>query len=340
MNRRAFLDPRHLATQAGQVVGLAHELHQSHTVAIDQELTLVRYARPAMGTVFEIVLPFGHGLPSSFIHDAFDRLDEIESWMTIYRAESEVSEVNRRAASEAVSVSDDLAALLRLSLQVSEWTNGAFDAAAGALVQAWGFVRGPRQVPTEEARLAAISCTGSRFVELSTDNTIRFHRPGVVLNFGSIGKGYALDQLAAWFAEHAPEQPVLLHGGKSSIIARGTPPGHPLGWSVSIDHPWNPEAKLATLYLRDEAIATSAATFKHLVHEGKKLGHILDPRTGWPAAGIASATLRSSSAALADALSTACYIQGADWTRQFVEHQRRGEAILLTEQGHLLEFRL
>ncbi|MFO0812853.1 MAG: FAD:protein FMN transferase [Gemmatales bacterium] len=330
MHRRAFLDPRKLAEQAGQVIGFAHELTTSPKEHSEAEQTLVRYARPAMGTVFEIVLPFGHSLPTSFIHDAFDLIDEIESWMSIYRTDSEVSEVNRRAGREPVAISEELYQILRYSLLICQWTEGAFDVASGAIVDAWGFVRGPRRVPADAERQQALNHSGYQHVELG-ERTVRFLCPGLQLNFGSIGKGYALDAVAAYFDKHAPCQPVLLHGGKSSILALGSPPGHSHGWSVRIEHPWNPQGHLATLYLQNEAIATSAATFKHLVHEGRKLGHILDPRTGWPANGIASATARTSTAALADALSTAFFVMGVEETLRFCKGRELATAMLLPE---------
>jgi thiamine biosynthesis lipoprotein len=337
MHRRDFLDPRRLAEQAGHLVGLAHELNTPVAIPTEADLTLVRYARPAMGTVFEIVLPFGHSIPTSLINDAFDVIDEIEAWMTIYRPDSMISEINQRAGSEAVPINDEVCCLLQYADMITRWSEGAFDVASGALVDAWGFVRGPRRVPSKTERLQALSQSGWKHVDLkqvslnAEHKSVRFRVPYLQLNFGSIGKGYALDTLAAFFEKHAPGQPVLFHGGKSSILALGAPPGHSRGWSVTIEHPWNPNAKLATLYLQNEAIATSAATFKHLVHKGKKLGHIVDPRTGWPAVGIASATARCTTAALADALSTAFFINGVEWTRKFVADKQLASALLLPD---------
>jgi thiamine biosynthesis lipoprotein len=160
---------------------------------------------------------------------------------------------------------------------------------------------------------------------------VKFDIPGLQINLGSIGKGYALDRVATFFQERCPGQAVLLHGGKSSVLGIGTPPGHPRGWSVGIEHPWNPNTQLATIYLLDQAMATSAATFKHLVHNGKKLGHILDPRTGWPALGTASATAIASSAARADALATAFYILGTEEAVKYCQGHSDVEAVMLAE---------
>src|SRR4029079_4243212 len=117
----------------------------------------------------------------------------------------------------------------------------------------------------------------------------------------------------------------------SSVLALGHPPGEPRGWLVNLEHPWDPHGPLAQVYLRDRAMATSAATYKHLVHEGKKLGHILDPRTGWPARGIASATGICSNAAEADALASVCYILGVEKTEAYCREHPHVAAILLRD---------
>lgn len=334
MHRRAFLDPRHLAEQAGQLAGLVQELTSlpSDRSEPPEDITLVRYARPAMGTVFEIVLPFGHPHATSLIHEALDEIDRLEELLTVYRQSSEVSDVNRRAGLEPVHISEELYGMLRHAEQLSHWTLGAFDITAGALIDAWGFVRGPKRVPVPAERETALSQCGFQHLEMHAGNhSIRFKVPGLKLNFGSIGKGFALDAVAHFFDQHALGQQVLLHGGKSSVLAMHSPPGHERGWRIDIEHPWNPDAHLASVYLCNKALATSAATYKHLVHEGKKLGHILDPRTGWPASGIASATAIAPTAAQADALSTAFYVMGLEGTIDFCRQHPEVAAVMLPE---------
>jgi thiamine biosynthesis lipoprotein len=85
------------------------------------------------------------------------------------------------------------------------------------------------------------------------------------------------------------------------------------------------------LRLRDRAVGTSAATFQHLEYNGKKLGHILDPRTGWPAEGLASATAVARTAAEADALATAFFILGVEGARTYCDAHHGIGALLLPE---------
>jgi thiamine biosynthesis lipoprotein len=153
------------------------------------------------------------------------------------------------------------------------------------------------------------------------------------INLGSIGKGYALDRIAELLAKKWNVASALLHGGHSSIYALGTEPGNPRGWPVGIKHPWDPEKRLAVVWLKDRGLGTSAATFQHLEHHGRKLGHILDPRTGWPAQGMSSATVTAPKSSEADALATAFYILGAEKARQYCAvHQEIG-AVLLPENA-------
>src|SRR5205823_6352662 len=160
---------------------------------------------------------------------------------------------------------------------------------------------------------------------------VRFDQHGLEINLGSVGKGYALDRAAAILRDEWSITSGLLHGGHSSVYAIGTEPGSERGWAVGVRHPWEPERRLATVRLRDQALDTSAATFQYLEHEGRKLGHLLDPRTGWPAEGIASASVIAPTAAEADALATAFFVLGLDRAKEYCSAHPAVSAILLPD---------
>jgi thiamine biosynthesis lipoprotein len=100
---------------------------------------------------------------------------------------------------------------------------------------------------------------------------------------------------------------------------------------VALRHPWDPERNLGVLHLRDQGLGTSAATFQHLEYNGRKLGHILDPRSGWPAEGMASASVIAPTAAEADALATAFFILGPEKAQAYCETHPEIGAVLLPE---------
>ena len=334
MNRRDFLHPRRAV---GPILGALDALQFVDAPAPVApppalETALLRLARRAMATSFEIVMPFDSEAAMTCGQDAFDLLDELEDQLTVYRNHSEVCRLNRMAFDAPVPVERGLFELLQTASRITVETAGAFDVTTGALSKAWGFFRGPRRVPSDDERTAALERVGMRWVELDAERrTVAFRRRGLEINLGSIGKGYALDRVGALLAATGKIPAVLLHGGASSVYASGTPNGDPRGWLVGVAHPWESGRRLAEVWLRDRCLATSAATFQYLEYNGKKLGHVLDARTGWPAAGMASASVIAPSAAEADALSTAFYVGGVELARRYCAAHPEIGALLLPE---------
>lgn len=330
MNRRDFLRPRRLAQSAGNVLGAVDAIQAPPPEIRRDEMALLRLSRRAMATTFELLLPFGtpRGLEAG--EAALDEIDRLEDQLTVYRDHSEVSRLNRLAPFRSVSVEPGLFRLLGLAARVWSETAGAYDITTGALSKAWGFYRRAGCVPTEEERRKVLEQTGMQHVVLEPETRgVRYLRPGLEINLGSIGKGYALDRVAELLRKRWNLRTALLHGGHSSVYAMGTEPGDSRGWGVGVRHPWDPERRLAVVRLRDRALGTSAATFQHLEHEGRKLGHIIDPRTGWPAEGMAGATVVAPTAAEADALSTAFFILGVEAARRYCEEHPGIGALLV-----------
>jgi thiamine biosynthesis lipoprotein len=330
MNRRDFLHPSRLAHAAGGVLGALDDGSAAVPPPPEGEFALLRVGRRAMATTFEVLLPYGAAGGLAAAEAAFDEIDRLESQLTVYRDDSEVSRLNRLAAAEPVPVEENLFGLLALAARITEATDGAFDVTAGPLIKAWGFFRRQHRLPPAHERAALLRQVGMRHVVLEAERrAVRYLRPGVEINLGSIGKGYALDRAARVLAEEKGLRAALLHGGHSSVYALGKQPGSDRGWPVGIRHPWDPERRLAVVRLRDRALGTSAATFQHLEYGGRKLGHIIDPRSGWPAEGMASASVVAPSAAEADALATAFFILGVDRARAYCAVHPQIGAVLL-----------
>lgn len=299
---------------------------------LSAEPALLRFGRRAMATTFEVILPFATPRAAETAGAALDRIDQLEDQLTIYRPHSEVSRLNARAASEPVPVERNLFELLVLAKQVHLETNGAFDVAVGALIKAWGFHARAGRVPSAAELAEARSNTGMQHVLLDPGKrTVSYLRPGVEINLGSIGKGYAVDEAVQILWKDFQVVAGLVHGGHSSIVAIGSEPGTEEGWPVILSDPKTPEKALGLFRLKDRALGTSAATHQHLVHQGKKLGHILDPRTGWPAMGMLGATVTAPTAAIADALATAFFILGPEPARAYCETRPDIGAVLLVD---------
>lgn len=290
---------------------------------------LLRYSHPAMATVFELIVPWQDDV-SRWATSVFDLIDELESQLTVYRDDSEVSQINQRAFDEPVEVECKLFDLLQTCRKLTDETQGAFDITAGPLIRAWGFWRRQGRMPTPVERQQAWERVGMRQVVLDpVRRSVRFQRPGMELNFGSIGKGYAVDRCFERLYG-AGIGSALMHAGGSSVRAMGHQPGS-RGWPVGIRHPWEPDRRIAVVSLRNRALATSAATYQYFEYNRKKLGHLLDPRTGWPADGVASATAIAPTGAEADALATAFYVLGVEKSQRYCDLHPEVGAIILPE---------
>jgi FAD:protein FMN transferase len=329
MNRRELLRSSEAIQAAGQILGPWLDLHSN--APADSQVTLLRFSYRAMATLFEVMFPFGQPTLNEIAAEIFEEIEQLEAQMTVYRGDSEVSQLNLRAFEQPVVVEDRLFDLFALAAQLHCETSGAFDITAGPLIKAWGFFKRQGRVPTPQERQQALTHVGMKWVELNPqERSVRFRKPGMEINLGSIGKGYALDRAANLLRERRVAS-ALLHGGGSSVVAVGRQPNEPRGWPVGIRHPWREGESLGTIYLQDRALGTSAATYQHLEYHHRKLGHLLDPRTGWPAEGIASASALAPTAAQADALATAFFVLGIEKTRLYCQTHPGIGAILLPE---------
>jgi FAD:protein FMN transferase len=276
---------------------------------------LGHYRFDAMGCQFELFFPGGLTKGSM---DASGRVAslvaQIENEISVYRPGSTLSRLNAAAARQPVPVSGHLATLLPLCLDWHAWTGGAFDCTLGPLARAWGFrIRQPR-MPEPEAIAAALEITGTRWLEWTGDPpAIRFLREGMEVDFNGIGKGHAMQE-AAGLLSGSGQRHFLVHGGQSSVVAAGNESGRegsdkgPPGWRIGIADPLVPRRRLAEVRLVDQALATSGSGRQALIHNGRRYGHVLDPRTGWPASHWLSATVIHTDPTVCDVLSTAVMV--------------------------------
>jgi thiamine biosynthesis lipoprotein len=312
VNRRDLLRLRRLQSEGAAGIASAPEPASRSD--------LVRAYRPAMGSSFEVRLPAGTPGAVDLACRALDLIDALEAQLTVYRDDSEVSRLNTTAHLGPVEVEPGLFRLLQDAITLSRETGGAYDVTAGALSEAWGFVKGPKRVPDPESLAQARARTGWRHLRLDPERrTVAFDREGIRINLGSIGKGYAIDRVVELIRAYWWPTSGLVHGGRSSLYAIGSPPGRFGGrWEVSLYNPFQPDSPLGAFLLRNRALGTSGAAFQQFVADGRAYGHIIDPRTGEPASGPASVTVLALSAAIADALSTAFYLLGPDAAAEYI----------------------
>ena len=244
--------------------------------------------------------------------DAMELLDQIEAKLTVYRASSEVSRINADAAHGPVVVDEGTFGLLCRARDWGQLTAGAFDITAGPLVNAWGFDSRQGRKPPASEIAEALQKVGYQSLQLDpATRSVRFAKPGMAINLGAIGKGYALDETAAQLLQQGVTD-FLIHGGQSSIIARGDQEeGSGKGWAVGLAHPTKPSRRLGGLRLHDAALGTSGSGKQFFHHRGRRYGHVIDPRSGQPAGDLLSLTVLLPSAADADACATGLFVAGA-----------------------------
>jgi thiamine biosynthesis lipoprotein len=267
-----------------------------------------------MATRFEFVLIGEHETQLRAAgEEALEEIERVESRLSLYRSGSEIADINRRAGTQWVRVSPEVFALLTRAVAYWQLSGGSFDPTVAPLVRCWGFMKGSGSRPTDEEISGGRGLVGLGKVEFdAATNSIRFQRDGMMLDLGSIGKGYALDRAAEILRDGGVEN-ALLHGGTSTILALGTNP-ETGGWKVAIEDPSaeGEDKVLAVVELSDESLSVSAAWGKYFEIDGKRYGHVIDPRTGWPAENVHLGAVVLESAEGTDALSTAVLLASDD----------------------------
>lgn len=311
-SRRDFITGRSLARQAEDVQErLAEGLVPAEAIVPGRGPTLLLQTT-AMACHFDVILnPDGPATQLTAASEALSLVHDLEQQLSYYRADSEVSLLNRRGSLGPVPVEVGLFALLAEAQRLAEATNNAFDITSGPLIQLWRECRQAERIPTSEEIDVTRQTVGMERVVLDQPSaSVWFTMPGVEINLGAIGKGYAVDRLADVMLA-AGVNDWLIHGGKSSLLVRGQHAGH-AGWPVGIRNPLFGEELLGTLVLKDAALSTSGTSVQWFRHGGKRYGHILDPRTGWPVDHLLGVSVVAPTAAMSDALSTAFFVLGVE----------------------------
>ncbi len=320
-SRRSFLRGKVFSPPAEQAAQSEEDSPPGSDAASPAGAYLLQLSRKAMACQFEVYLNAARpGWETEAAVTALDMVTALEEQLSAYRYDSEICRLNATAYLRPQEVEPRLYELLELSLQLYHDTQGAFDITAGPLSKVWGFFDRAGKVPRDEDLEQARRLVGSYQVQLDPQRrTLLLQQEGVELNLGSIGKGYALDRCREVMAE-AGVADFLVHGGTSSVLAQGRRQDSTQreGWEVGVPHPLRPDRRIGTVHLQNEALGTSGAEFQAFVHEGKRYGHVLDPRTGRPATEVLSATVIAPTGALADALATASYVMGREQTEEFL----------------------
>lgn len=293
----------------------------------------------SMGTTVDVAVRAAgreRGLAAS--EAALRELSRVEDLLTTWRTGGELDRVDRAAPGVPVPVGAELLDLLETVFAWIGRTEGAFDPTIAPLVRAYD-LRGRGRVPSpDELSRSRAACGPGRFRLDRAAGTVARLDPDAGIDEGAWGKGYGADRAARALAAAGVSDAVLDLGGQ--VLALGTDAGGQ-PWSVPVADPRDRSRTVAILRVSNASAATSGDSERSVLADGRRIGHILDPRTGEPAPDFGSVTVVAPSGLVADVLSTALFVAGPERGLALSEELRRrgfaNEVLFLVVRGDALE---
>lgn len=266
------------------------------------------------------------------ISDAvFASFDQIEQQMSRYRDESELSLVNQTAYINPVKISSSLFSVIQESMRFSDLTQGAFDITFASIGYLYDYRK--KIKPSEQEITQGLLAVNYRAVYLDHDAlSVKFEKPGIMLDLGGIAKGYAVDKGIEILMQHGVKHAYLSAGGDMRLLGdkRGAP------WTIAIRHPRDESKQVAILPLSETAISTSGDYERFFIDEqGERIHHILSPSTGKSVKGMMSVTILADRAINSDALSTSVFVMGVEKGLKLINSLQGVDAILIDDAGKI-----
>ncbi len=287
----------------------------------------------AMGTTCQITLMDEPGIDSrEFFEAALQWVSAFEERYSRFLPDSLISRINQAAGGDWVTVDEETDRLLSMCQELHFFTRGAFDPTALPLLLLWNWKARPPVIPDDAKIRAAMELVGWRKI-LRRPGAIRLPRKGMGIDLGGIGKEYAVDRVAQLAHEHGIRN-VLVDFGQD-IRATGRPLGRSV-WHVGLQDPQQPERCWTGVAVQNMAVATSGDYFRRFELNGRRYGHILDPRSGYPVANDCRAvSVVASTCTFAGALCTSAFILGAQEGFQLLENYYGAEGCMLTDTSNI-----
>ena len=285
-----------------------------------------------MGSRFDItVVSVDEDLGYINIQEAIGEIRRIEKMISSWDASSETTLINKNAGIKPVKVSLELFKLIERSKQISEITDGAFDISYSSMDKIWKFDGSMTTMPTNQEIRESVSKVGHKNIILnSVDNTVFLKYKGMKISFGAIGKGYAADKAKELLV--SKQVPAGIINASGDLTTWGTKASGEK-WLIGIANPLSKDKIFSWLPILESSVATSGNYEKFVTINGKKYTHIIDPRTGYPSAGINSVSVFAKSAELCDALATAIFIMGKNAGLSLV-NQLGGTEVIIVDSAN------
>ncbi len=302
--------------------------------AQEKKYVTVSKSMKLMGSAFDItVVALNEELGYIYIDNAVAEITRIEQMISSWDPQSETAQINQNAGIRAVKVSPELFKLIERSKQISALTDGAFDISFASMDTIWKFDGSMKQMPSEAAIKKSISKVGHEKIVLNAKNqTVFLKQKGMKISFGAIGKGYAADKAKELLV--SKQVPAGIINASGDLTTWGTKVSGEK-WLIGIANPLSKDKIFSWLPVVESSVATSGNYEKYVIFDDKKYTHIIDPRTGYPAAGINSVSIFAKSAELCDALATAIFIMGKDAGIALIEQLGGTEVIVIDSDNKI-----
>lgn len=291
------------------------------------------FTHPAMGTLMRITLYAPDpGAARAAADAAFQRIDALEDILSDYQADSELNRLRDHPSGTPVPVSAELFDVLQRACEVARLSDGAFDPTIGPFVRLWRFSRKRGVLPTAAEIAAARAAVGWRKLALDPRaRTVTLRVPGMRLDLGSIGKGYAADQALRLLKERGINRALVAASGDLAI---GDPPPGRRGWRVALSgFAGTTNGLPAPLRLRNAGVSTAGDAEQFIVIDGVRYSHIVDPATGFGLTRRIQTTVIGPDATTSDSLDTAVSLLGVKRGLALVDSWPRAAALILTQEN-------
>jgi thiamine biosynthesis lipoprotein len=297
------------------------------------ERGLRRRAFPALGTTCELQFfaPDGDAQAAGFEQAAVAWVQAFEAKYSRFRPDSLVSRITAAAGRAWIEVDEEMEQLLTLCDTLHFMTQGVLDPTALPLIRLWNWKAEHPEIPSADQIAAARRLVGWARVQRKP-GAVFLPEAGMALDFGGFGKEYAVDIVAQLAISHGIRNVLVDFGHDLRVL--GTPPGRP-AWHIGLEDPRRPGTASASVALGgSRGIASSGDYLRCFKIGGRRFGHIIDPRTGWPVAnGCTQATIIAGTCLQAGVLSTTAFVLGIPRGVEFVQSCPGAEGLLLTEES-------
>ena len=285
-----------------------------------------------MGSRFDIsVIATSEQDANNYIDLAIAEIERIENLISSWNGHSETSKINQNAGIKPVKVSAELFDFIHRSLQISKITEGAFDISYASMDNIWKFDGSMTKMPSAESIKKSVEKVGYHNIVLDYNKqTVFLKVKGMKIGFGAIGKGYAADMAKKLLQNRGVKAGLINASGDLNCWGK-QPDG--ISWKVGITNPLNKNKMYSWFDLDNQAVVTSGNYEKFVQFDEKKYSHIINPKTGYPANGIISATVFAPKAELADALATSVFVIGTSVGIDMINQIKGVECIITDDEN-------